>query len=170
MLLRKGEGLDALRHFGPPGHSGQLRRPAGLGLSLLQFTTGTLLPRRLSTAVPANTGARKGKATKATMHNHDVVTIPKTTPFVKSLLGEHYCVGNDLDQSTSRQFQQIAEMVRRNSYLSARARVDKKRLEFLPTGSTILALAQDAVGNSGGNHLGCSHTESWGIIYIPILL
>ena len=99
------------------------------------------------------------------MHSHDVVNIPKTTPFVKSLLGEHYCVGNDLDQSTSRQFQQISEMVRRNSYLSGKVRIDKKRLEFLPTGSTIVALATDSRGNAGSNHLSCSHTESWGIVY-----
>ena len=82
-----------------------------------------------------------------------------------SLPGEHYCVGNDLDQSTSRQFQQISEMIRRNSYLKGRVKAGAKRLEFLPTGSTVVALATDAAGNAGSNHVSCSHTESWGIIY-----
>lgn len=82
-----------------------------------------------------------------------------------ALPGEHYAVGNDLDQSAGRQFQQIAEMVKRNEYLRSNCRVTNKEIEFLPTGSTITALPVDAAGNAGANHLTASHTEAWGIVY-----
>jgi phage terminase large subunit-like protein len=82
-----------------------------------------------------------------------------------ALPGEHFAVGNDLDQSAGRQFQQIADGVKRNAYLSSNCRVTRSEIEFLPTGSTIAALAVDAAGNAGANHLTASHTEAWGIIY-----
>jgi len=56
-------------------------------------------------------------------------------------------------------------MVRRNAYLRSNCRVTRSQIEFLPTGSTITALATDAAGNAGANHLTASHTEAWGIIY-----
>ncbi len=79
--------------------------------------------------------------------------------------GEHYAVGNDLDQCAGRQFQQIAEMVKRNDYLRSNCRVTNKEIEFMPTGSTITALPVDAAGNAGANHLTACHTEAWGIVY-----
>jgi phage terminase large subunit-like protein len=82
-----------------------------------------------------------------------------------ALPSEHYAVGNDLDQSAGRQFQQIAEMVRRNAYLSRSCRVDKTRITFEPTGSTITALPADYAGASGANFITSSHTESWAILY-----
>ena len=82
-----------------------------------------------------------------------------------ALPGEHFAVGNDLDQSSGRQFKQISEMVRRHSYLKRNTRVTNKLLTFEPTGSTITALSVDAASNAGANHLTASHTEAWGIIY-----
>lgn len=82
-----------------------------------------------------------------------------------ALPGEHFAVGNDLDQSSSRQFQEISAMVRRNEYLKANCRVTSKQLIFEPTGSLIIALPVDAAGNAGANHITASHTEAWGIIY-----
>jgi phage terminase large subunit-like protein len=82
-----------------------------------------------------------------------------------ALPGQHFTVANDMDQSAGRQFQQIAEMVRRNEYLRSNCRLTRSEIEFLPTGSTITALAVDAAGNAGANHLTASHTEMWGIIY-----
>ena len=79
--------------------------------------------------------------------------------------GEHFCIGNDFDQAAGRQFQQIAETVRYNAYLRANVKVTNRQLVFEPTGSTLTALAVDAAGNAGANHLTASHTESWGIIY-----
>lgn len=79
--------------------------------------------------------------------------------------GDHFCVGNDWDQSAGRQFQMIADMVRRNAYLKRSVKVSANRLIFTPTGSTITALAVDAAGNAGANHLTASHTEAWGIVY-----
>jgi phage terminase large subunit-like protein len=82
-----------------------------------------------------------------------------------TLPGEHFCVGNDLDQSSSRQFQEITAMVRRNPYLKRHVKIGNKKLEFTPTNSTIVALACDSAGNAGANHLTASHTEAWGIVY-----
>ena len=82
-----------------------------------------------------------------------------------ALPGEHFAIGNDFDQSASRQFQEIAEMVRRNEYLRRNVKATARQLVFEPTGSTIQALAVDAAGNAGANHLTASHTEAWGIIY-----
>lgn len=81
------------------------------------------------------------------------------------LPGTHFAIGNDLDQSQARQFAMIAEMVRRNPYLSETVKAGKSELLFNPTGSTLTALAGDAAGNAGANHLTASHTEAWGIIY-----
>ncbi len=82
-----------------------------------------------------------------------------------ALPGDHFAIGNDFDQSASRQFQEIAEMVRRNEYLKRNVKATARQLIFEPTGSTIQALAVDAAGNAGANHLTASHTEAWGIIY-----
>jgi len=82
-----------------------------------------------------------------------------------ALPGDHFAIGNDFDQSASRQFQEIAGMVRRNEYLRRNTSITAKMLTFRPTGSTITALAIDAAGNAGANHLTASHTEAWGIVY-----
>lgn len=82
-----------------------------------------------------------------------------------ALPGEHFCAGNDLDQSTGLQFQMIADMVSCSLYLSANVHATNKKLTFTPTGSTLAALAVDAAGNAGANHLSVSHTEAWGVIY-----
>lgn len=82
-----------------------------------------------------------------------------------ALPGEHFAVGNDLDQSAGRQFAMIADMVRRHAYLRRAVKVGKSELVFMPTGSTIKALSVDAAGNAGSNHLTASHTEAWGIVY-----
>lgn len=84
-----------------------------------------------------------------------------------ALPGLHFAVGNDMEQSAERQLKQIAEMIRQNDYLSHNTRVTDKEIEFKPTGSEIVALAVDAAGNAGANHLTASHTETWGIIYEP---
>ncbi len=81
------------------------------------------------------------------------------------LPGEHFAVGNDLDQSAGRQFAMIADMVRRHLYLRQTVKAGKAELVFTPTGSTIKALSVDAAGNAGANHLTASHTEAWGVVY-----
>ena len=82
-----------------------------------------------------------------------------------SLPGLHFCCANDLDQSASLVFQMIADMTRRNAYLKRNVKAGKSELLFTPTGSIIRALAVDAAGSAGSNHLTASHTESWGIVY-----
>lgn len=82
-----------------------------------------------------------------------------------SLTGQHFAIGNDLDQAESRSFAMIAEMVKRNRYLSQNVKVNRNELTFIPTGSRLTTLAVDAAGNAGANHLTASHTEAWGIIY-----
>jgi hypothetical protein len=82
-----------------------------------------------------------------------------------ALPGLHFAVANDLDQSMGRQFAEIAEMVKRNPFLRDNTKIGKGQLEFIPTGSILMALAGDATGNAGSNHLTASFTEAWGIIY-----
>lgn len=79
--------------------------------------------------------------------------------------GQHFTIGNDLDQSTARQFTEISEMVRRHPYLSGLVKVQQSLLRFEATGATLQALAADASGNAGANHMTASHTEAWGIIH-----
>jgi hypothetical protein len=82
-----------------------------------------------------------------------------------ALPGDHFAIGNDLDQSAARQFGEIRDMVQRHPSLKELCKVGKLELLFEPTGSRLIALAADAAGNAGSNHLTASHTEAWGIIY-----
>lgn len=82
-----------------------------------------------------------------------------------ALPGEHFACANDLDQSTGRQFSMAARMVKRSPVLSQYVTSTRTRLVFWPTDSILEALPVDAVGNAGANHLTCSHTEAWGILY-----
>lgn len=82
-----------------------------------------------------------------------------------ALPGQHFAIGNDLDQAAARQFAMIADMVKRNEYLFQVVKAGKNELHFEPTGSKLTALAVDAAGNAGANHLTASHTEAWWIIY-----
>jgi phage terminase large subunit-like protein len=82
-----------------------------------------------------------------------------------ALPGPHFAAGNDLDQAQARQFAMIAEMVKRNPFLYENVKAGKSELEFTLTGSKLTALAADAAGNAGANHLTASHTEAWGILY-----
>jgi len=79
--------------------------------------------------------------------------------------GEHYACANDLDQSQGRQFQMIARMARRHPLLRQHVKATNTRLVFEPADSTLEALAVDAAGSAGANHLTSSHTEAWGIQY-----
>lgn len=79
--------------------------------------------------------------------------------------GQHFACGNDLDQSQSRAFAMIAEMIRRNPFLAENCKVQKSEIEFTLTGSKLTALAADSTGNAGANFLTSSFTESWGILY-----
>ena len=56
-------------------------------------------------------------------------------------------------------------MIGRNAYLARNAKVTKNEITFIPTGSTITALAVDATGNAGANFITTSHTEAWGVTY-----
>ena len=82
-----------------------------------------------------------------------------------ALPGQHFAVGNDLDQAQARSFQEIAEMVRRSPFLAENVKAGKSELEFTLTGSRLTALAADFAGNAGANQLTSSHTEAWGILY-----
>jgi len=82
-----------------------------------------------------------------------------------ALPGLHFALGNDFDQSKSRQFEMITEMVRGNPYLVQVVKIGKAELIFEPTGSKLQALASDSAGNAGANFLTASSTEAWGIVY-----
>ena len=59
----------------------------------------------------------------------------------------------------------IAEMIQRSPFFSENVKAGKSELVFTLTGSKLSALAADAAGNAGANHLTASHTEAWGILY-----
>ena len=80
-----------------------------------------------------------------------------------ALPGQHFASGNDFEQSQARQFKEIAQMVERNDYLRENVKAGRSELLFIPTGSTLTALAADATGNSGANFITTSHTETWGV-------
>ncbi len=82
-----------------------------------------------------------------------------------ALPGAHLCIANDFEQSMSRVFAMVAEMVRRNPYLAENVKAGKSELVFTPTGSTLTALASDYAGAAGANFLTSSSTEVWGIQY-----
>ena len=81
------------------------------------------------------------------------------------LPGVHFAAGNDLEQAQSRCFGEVVEMCERHGYLKKNVRITENEIEFLPTGSRLIALASDAAGNAGSNHLSSSHTEAWALIY-----
>ena len=80
-----------------------------------------------------------------------------------TLPGEHFACANDMDQAAGRQFSMISEMIRRHPILAKHVKISTSRLTFIPTGSTLIALAVDAAGNAGANHSTASHTEAWGV-------
>ena len=82
-----------------------------------------------------------------------------------TLPGLHYACANDLDQSTGRQFSMVAAMSARHPLLRQHVKVTGTKLTFEPTGATLEALAVDAAGVAGANHLTSSHTEAWGVQY-----
>jgi phage terminase large subunit-like protein len=82
-----------------------------------------------------------------------------------ALPGLHFAAANDLDQAQARQFSEISDMVRRSPFLSENVKAGKSELVFTLTGSRLVALALDAPGASGANHLTASHTEAWAVIY-----
>lgn len=82
-----------------------------------------------------------------------------------ALGGLHYANANDLDQSSGRQFKEVAAMCARHPLLADHVKAGRWRLEFLPTGAELEALAVDAAGSSGAAHWTSSHTECWGVIH-----
>lgn len=77
----------------------------------------------------------------------------------------HFCVASDLDQAQSRQFEMIVAMVKRHQYLYAHCRITSREIEFLPTGSRIVALPADFAGAAGANFSTSAHTETWAVLH-----
>ncbi len=76
--------------------------------------------------------------------------------------GEAYIVANDLEQSIGRVFTAIKRIVSASPILSRDACVFNKKIEFLPTGASISAIASDAAGAAGSNLTVAAFDELWG--------
>lgn len=81
------------------------------------------------------------------------------------LPGLHLIASNDEEQSVGRVFNDIRQMIERHPFLRANTRIEKRVMTFTPTGSQLVAIAQDPAGSSGANFETVSHTELWGLIY-----
>lgn len=75
---------------------------------------------------------------------------------------EGYCVANDFDQAQGRVFQAIARIVEASPKLRDTAKITANRIEFLNSGSTIIAIASDFAGAAGSNPTITVFDELWG--------
>jgi phage terminase large subunit-like protein len=98
---------------------------------------------------------KSGKTASAAMVVLYVVTV-LGGPFA-----EAYAVANDFDQAQGRVYQAIARIVEASPLLRSGAKVGANRIEFLPTGSTITALAADYAGAAGTNPTITVFDELW---------
>jgi len=76
---------------------------------------------------------------------------------------EVLCVGNDLEQSTSRVFAEIVRVQQAHPALARRISKATESLLLLDDGSTARPVALDASGESGANPSLVLHDEAWGI-------
>jgi phage terminase large subunit-like protein len=75
---------------------------------------------------------------------------------------EAYCVANDFDQAQGRVFQAIARIIEASPKLRDSAKITANRIEFLNSGSTIIAIASDFAGAAGSNPTITIFDELWG--------
>jgi len=76
---------------------------------------------------------------------------------------EGYCVANDLEQAQGRVFQAICRIVEVSPLLADDAIITSRQIEFISTGATITALANDFAGAAGGNPTISCFDELWGV-------
>jgi phage terminase large subunit-like protein len=65
--------------------------------------------------------------------------------------GEIYCLANDLEQSASRVFRAVADILKASPLLADAVDITATRIVFRSTGTTIQAVANDFAGFSGAN-------------------
>jgi phage terminase large subunit-like protein len=86
--------------------------------------------------------------------------------YVVTVLGgryaEGFCCANDLEQAQGRVFQAIRRIVEASPILAQDASITAGKVEFLHTGSTIVALASDYAGAAGSNPTITVFDELWG--------
>ena len=86
--------------------------------------------------------------------------------YVVIVLGGDYaeaiCVANDFDQAQGRVFQAIARIIEASPKLRDSAKITANRIEFLNSGSTIIAIASDFAGAAGSNPTITVFDELWG--------
>jgi phage terminase large subunit-like protein len=100
--------------------------------------------RMRHTELVFSAGKKSGKTAMAAM-------VVIYTAVVLAPGGEIYCLANDLEQSSSRVFRAVANILRASPLLADAADVIATRITFRSTGTTIQAVANDFAGFSGGN-------------------
>lgn len=76
--------------------------------------------------------------------------------------GEGIILANDQEQATDRIFQACVRIIKASPLLRNRVRITATKIEFISTGSTIVAIASDAPGAAGSNPNFVCGDEIWG--------
>ena len=76
--------------------------------------------------------------------------------------GEGYCIANDLEQASSRVFEQVRRIVEASPMLRKEAKIINNEIRFPATGATIQALASDYASAAGGHPSISVFDELWG--------
>ena len=74
---------------------------------------------------------------------------------------EAYALANNFEQSQGRVFQAIARIIEASPLLASSAKVTANRIEFISTGASISALANDFAGAAGSNPTLSIFDELW---------
>lgn len=95
-------------------------------------------------------------------------TAELATIYVPFVLGgpyaEAFCCANDLEQSTGRVFQGCARIIEASPMLRKDCRITGTKIEYVPTGATIQAIASDYGGAAGSNPNWIVFDELWGFM------
>lgn len=80
-------------------------------------------------------------------------------------LGEIYCLANDYEQSASRVFKAVADIIEASPLLRGLATITQNKITFKSSGTFIQACASDYSGFAGGNPTLTIVDELWGFIH-----
>jgi phage terminase large subunit-like protein len=87
--------------------------------------------------------------------------------YVQAIIGgrhaEIICAANDFEQAAGRIFQACVKIIQASPLLRRDCRITATRIEYLPTGGTVTAVALDYKGQAGANPTLTVVDEPWGI-------
>jgi hypothetical protein len=100
---------------------------------------------------------KSGKTTTAAMAA--IYALVVGGPFAEVIIA-----ANDYEQAQSRVFQQTVRIIEASPLLRRDCKITATRIEYLPTGASIIAIANDYRGAAGANPTLTIIDEPWGII------